>query len=639
MTRVLKLVKGSTTLNLLNATDGITLRAGGDNWQPQYPVVTVNGDPDPVVETMRLQCRGTSQNAIAGTMQIWADMMRGASIYRTDANGTAPVWLHAKLDDETNERRSIVHRIDAAWVDSGMTEAIDQDVLLFDAAIERGPYWESTTPVTMGTASFANLAENPGFEMLGAGSPDIFAGWTENWGNGNIADGGTINYSGSHSAKLTTGYGATTYLQQTYSVIPETRYTIMVAARGDGGTASYPALDLFDLSNMSSIMSIGDAPAPGTAWYRVMTTFNTPAGCTSLRVLLQCSQQAIGNIVYFDDVYLSSVTRSLASVHSLGVIAGDVGARPSPMVLYQPASGTATWGEDIDTVWIGSRTDARFSLSEYWFYEWECEAPGVSLGTDAARVLDLTASRAQFENVPSYAHKITITPGTTAWSKRLTWTRAALDAYTQNGTGQFLWLLRTKVSAGTWNVGLRFLYGSSSTSDTYISGPKIEITETDWAIKEMGISDIPMFDAQALADALSSTASNSWTVEIWAERVGGAGTLDLDCMIPLPIDEGYLIVKNANMVAGASPRALVIAQSPLGQWGAAVVGSTGLVESLPEVSAHNFALGPGETSVVLVCAANKTEDLRTPHILSSPDTTIIDAPAYYPRWLSLRGAE
>ena len=115
------------------------MRAGGDNWQPQYPVVTVNGDPDPVVETMRLQCRGTSQNAIAGTMQIWADMMRGASIYRTDANGTAPVWLHAKLDDETNERRSIVHRIDAAWVDSGMTEAIDQDVLLFDAAIERGP--------------------------------------------------------------------------------------------------------------------------------------------------------------------------------------------------------------------------------------------------------------------------------------------------------------------------------------------------------------------------------------------------------------------------------------------------------------------------------------------------------------------
>ncbi len=158
MARVLKLVKGSTTLNLLNATDGITLRAGGDNWQPQYPVVTVNGDPDPVVETMRLQCRGTSQNAIAGTMQIWADMMRGASIYRTDANGTAPVWLHAKLDDETNERRSIVHRIDAAWVDSGMTEAIDQDVLLFDAAIERGPYWEAITPTAMGTASiYTNL--------------------------------------------------------------------------------------------------------------------------------------------------------------------------------------------------------------------------------------------------------------------------------------------------------------------------------------------------------------------------------------------------------------------------------------------------------------------------------------------------
>ena len=98
MTRVLKLVKGSTELNLLN-DNGIHLRAGEDNWRPVYPVATAHGEPEPVVETMRLMCIGTSHDALAGTMQMWADMMQGAALYRTDANGTQPVWLHAKLDN------------------------------------------------------------------------------------------------------------------------------------------------------------------------------------------------------------------------------------------------------------------------------------------------------------------------------------------------------------------------------------------------------------------------------------------------------------------------------------------------------------------------------------------------------------
>ena len=199
--------------------------------------------------------------------------------------------------------------------------------------------------------------------------------------------------------------------------------------------------------------------------------------------------------------------------------------------------------------------------------------------------------------------------------------------------------MRAKVSAGTWNVGLRWLYGDSATTTSYVAGPKIEFTETDWAIKETGIAGIPAYDSAELSAVLSASANNAWTVEIWAERTAGAGTLDLDCLIPLPIDEGYLVVKDANMTAGATGQALVIAEGPRGEWGAAIVGSDGAVTSLPEISSHGFRLGPGEMSLVVVCAANKTEDLRIPHILTSPDTSLIDAPAYYPRWLSLRGAE
>ena len=635
MARVLKLVKGATTLNLLNNTDGISLRSGGDNWQPVYPIVSGYGEPEPVVETMRLQCRGTSQNAIAGTMQIWADMMRGASIYRTDANGTAPVWLHAKLDDETNERRSIVHRIDAAWVDSGMTETIDQDVLLFDAAIERGPYWEATSPTAFGTMSYANLIQNGSFEVGGAGSWDP---WTQSFPGGDFSDGGTLSIYGSHSAYVAANNAGTAYLSQTFSVAPSTRYTLSFWAYGDADYAALawlydqPAGTAFYTGNIN----IGDA-----AWTAIVTPFVTPAGCGTAELRLGFLP-GLGPYMCFDEVVVSQTPMGMSAMIPYTGVPGDVPARLAPFTLYQPTSGTAYWGRDIDHVWIGVRSQGQFNFATYPWYEWEAETVNATLGTNAARVLDATASGMKAKP-GGYVDtsKVTVTPGTATWARRLIFTRAALDALTQNGTGRFLWLLRTKVSAGTWNVGLKWCYGDSTTSSASESGPKVEVTETQWTVKEMGMAGIPLYDQQAFPPEMLNTSANlAWRVEVWAERTAGVGTLDLDCMIPVPVDEGYLVVKDANMTAGtATYNALAISTSPFGTCGAAVVDNSGYVQNAPAVQQWGWGLPPGDGALVMVASAGTAEDRLIRYIINTPGTALLDAPAYYPRWLSLRGAE
>ena len=640
MTRVLKLVRGSVELDLLNDA-GIHLRAGEDNWRPVYPMAVAHGDPEPVVETMRLMCKGTSHDALAGTMQLWADMMQGAAYYRTDANGTQSVWLHAKLNNETGERRSIVHQIDTAWVDSGISDVVDANYVLFDAAIERGPYWEATSPVAMGTMVYTNLLTNGGFETAGAGGADVFAGWTENASTGAIADAGAGTAAfGSHAAMLTTGAGATTYLQQTVTVEPNARYTLLIWVRGDGGTGS-GSVDLYDASNSAAIMSIQDSQVTAATWTALKQAFVTPAGCQWLQIRLYCSQHAANDVVYFDEVILNKVPAGVAGIVPYSSVAGDVSARLAPLDLYQPASGTALHGRDINNVWIGVRSQSQYNFETFWLYEWECETSDATLGTNAARVTDTTASGDYFQNIITLYHKVTVTPGTATWARRLIFTRAAINALTQNGTGNFLWLLRAKVSAGTWNVGLKWVYGDSTTASLVVEGPKVEYTETQWTIKETGIAGLPLYDQRAFsADMLNDSRNQAWRVEIWAERTAGTGTLDLDCMVPLPIDEGYCIVKNANMTAGtATYNALAVATSPLAQTQALVLDNNGYIQNAPEVYTWNWGLPPGDGALIIVAGAGTAEDHLIRHIINTPDTALLDAPAYYPRWLSLRGAE
>jgi hypothetical protein len=62
-----------------------------------------------------------------------------------DSTQEDPVWLHAKMANETGERRALVHSISVQYKSSWFgTEATVEDMPLV-VTIVRGPYWESTT--------------------------------------------------------------------------------------------------------------------------------------------------------------------------------------------------------------------------------------------------------------------------------------------------------------------------------------------------------------------------------------------------------------------------------------------------------------------------------------------------------------
>ena len=622
MTRVLKLVKGSTTLNLLNATDGITLRAGGDNWQPQYPVVTVNGDPDPVVETMRLQCRGTSQNAIAGTMQIWADMMRGASIYRTDANGTAPVWLHAKLDDETNERRSIVHRIDAAWVDSGMTETIDQDVLLFDAAIERGPYWEDTTPVAMGTASiYTNLITNGSF-VFGTN------GWTETDGDGSAVA------SASEWIVLVAGATANTKISQTIAVTADEDYVVTFwtwVASGDGPGR----WGVYDVTNSADIIARRSTEITSTSREPVKATFKAPSGCEQVRIDLWCSETN-GDETEYDDVGLFLVDyapcRTFDYTALNGDIVGDVPARVAPLTIRQTSRTDALVASEIETMWVGVRSEARHPYLSLFSPLWECES-GVA-GTNTSGTADYNTSGYYAGGTSA----MVVNPGTETWARRVSVVNPGITA----NLGEYLWLLRARVTSGQYEVKLRWSISDSH----YIEGPTVEASGTKYIWHEMGVQSLPLWDRRALTEGIAFAheyyAIGDISVDIWARRTSGTGLLYLDCIGLVPTDEEFLVLRDVGLdaaqVAGIASTATIIVESPTGIIQGAAMAVGGAVIGVPSVSG-SIHLPPGDGRLYLFANGDGWSTIAPLVEFDEAASWGAYDSAYYPRWLSLRGAE
>jgi len=143
MAIVSKFSHASATVDLNDTTTGFSL--SGQGWFPVVATPVYKGDPAPVVETLHLLLTDSSQDNIAADMQALHAMQVWAEAYINDPTVEDPVWLHAKMDNETGERRAVVHKIEvqygASWYGDEAT-SIDIPVTV---SVTRGPYWESTT--------------------------------------------------------------------------------------------------------------------------------------------------------------------------------------------------------------------------------------------------------------------------------------------------------------------------------------------------------------------------------------------------------------------------------------------------------------------------------------------------------------
>jgi hypothetical protein len=145
MAIVLKFKQGDSGTELsLNAGEA-GFQLAGQGWSPAVATPVHMGDPPPIGETIHLLLANTSHNNIATNMQSLHEMQVLADRYINDPHQEDPVWLHAKMDNETGERRALVYRIEAQYKTSWFgpqATALDIPLVL---TVVRGPYWESTS--------------------------------------------------------------------------------------------------------------------------------------------------------------------------------------------------------------------------------------------------------------------------------------------------------------------------------------------------------------------------------------------------------------------------------------------------------------------------------------------------------------
>jgi len=238
---------------------------------------------------------------------------------------------------------------------------------------------------------------------------------------------------------------------------------------------------------------------------------------------------------------------------------------------------------------------------------------------------------------------VQITPGTATWAKRMSIRLGQITANTTDNLGHFLWLLRAKVSAGTWEMQLRWGYVGMA-DDDFVRGPIMEITNASWDYFEMGPQYIGLRNMQIVTPAaIPATAETYFTAQIWARRTAGAGTLDLDCLCPIPLDKGWLTVTGLDAVNAATPDDaldyITYSVSPTDQ--RAIVtfslpAATAYMKKMPPLNTDGLYLPPGDGRLIIVYARAASSDI-TDRISIGSLTPVTQG--YYERWSSLRGAE
>lgn len=145
----------------------------------------------------------------------------------------------------------------------------------------------------------SELLSNPGFETAGAGGADIWGSWTENAGDGTLANEITIIHGGSDAMKATSGASSDTYVYQDVTVVAGTRYKLVFWARGDGTYAGQ--YHVYDQTGSADIIAKVSTGVTAATYTEFQVYFNAPTSCNTVRLYLYCPSTDTG-VAYFDDV-------------------------------------------------------------------------------------------------------------------------------------------------------------------------------------------------------------------------------------------------------------------------------------------------------------------------------------------------
>ena len=313
-------------------------------------------------------------------------------------------------------------------------------------------------------------------------------------------------------------------------------------------------------------------------------------------------------------------------------VVGDVPARIEGFCLKTNTAAIA-----LERFWMGIRSATLHGATGVTAFKhrWECEDgsfPDAEVTEDAASEVNLASPGA---GVGSF---LVVTPagGGTDWDDGsfhnvVTIAADAVGyATASDAFGRFLWLLRAKVSAGTWEV--RFSIGYSGTGSVRFNDP-VEVTNTSWDIHEMGIGKFPPRDMQTIPVAVLPLVGDlKMQVSIDAKRTAGAGTLSLDCLYDVPTDEGFIKIPNGYATTTV---VTLIAEGP-NDTAQVITLLSGTHFTLPTFEIENFRLPPGDGRVIIVYA-RAASSVFTDEI--EYNEAALCTLTYAERWTALRGTE
>lgn len=317
---------------------------------------------------------------------------------------------------------------------------------------------------------------------------------------------------------------------------------------------------------------------------------------------------------------------SLYDPTSSADILGDAAGRLTLSALTYTAT-------TLDRLWLGIRSDEKHGQAENLQFVWECE-----VGTVPAGMALTTQSDAS--NINALANNcVQILPATASFADWTMVNAIRLDSVVNIVTypdlrqqfGLFTWFLRCKISSAvpTYDVQLRFGYDGMADAD-YIQGDIINVTSdgTNWNVFKMAVQGLPLRDPHVATASSSAATPDLYTnVQIWVRNHVFGYAFYMDCLILMPVDEGYLFVDAA--MDTDQNESLQFSESPDAHLGVYTLTTGNRVKAVPEFDAALFRLPPGDGRIVALIARTSTQ-FTTDRVTFSGSYT----PAYH----SLKGA-
>lgn len=312
-----------------------------------------------------------------------------------------------------------------------------------------------------------------------------------------------------------------------------------------------------------------------------------------------------------DTAYTTYNGNAVSSVGGTFTVSSNAGDLPSRLARVDMAE---TGGALMYQYWLGFRgprlgTPANFQ--PYWSLR-----KGISARYDA----DTTGGTTNADATAKDGYKTITTFSADASMIRRAFVQCYDVAANPNDQrGRYQLLLRAKLSAGSTTVRVRRLSCAYGDYLTPAFGARVEITGTDWYFYDLGPITFPSHRMIGGYDYLDHNQ-----IGIAAERVSGAGNLEMDCFVLIPISEGYVF---ATIPATDNLKVSVMQHADGSHQAYTTSVNTPFASAQAQVSG-GLPIGSG----IGVVAAQR--------LAESDLTDTVEADLYvYNRWSALRGSD